>query len=74
VGLAAGPALLAQSGAASWQLWSDLRVAGEASLDRDQFGLRALGDRGSHGLDLTLESVDEVVAVASVDQQQFVAW
>jgi hypothetical protein len=33
-----------------------------------------LGDRGSHGFDLTLESVDGVGAVASVDQQQFVAW
>lgn len=29
---------------------------------------------GSHGRDLTLERVDQVGAVASVDQQQFLAW
>jgi hypothetical protein len=33
-----------------------------------------LGDHGSHGRDLTLEPVDQVGAVASVDQQQFLAW
>jgi hypothetical protein len=32
------------------------------------------GDHGSHGRDLTLEPVDQVGAVASVDEQQYVAW